>query len=257
MNLLQVEKVTKHFGGVQALAGVSLDVEEGKLTSLIGPNGSGKTTLFNLITGIYQPTSGNIGFANRELRGLSSYKICLLGISRTFQIQQLFNELTALENVMVGCHSWSSAGFLSTGFCLPRAQREERSIIEESEKILGFLGLAERGKEKAQNLSYGEQRLLEIGKGLAARPRLLLLDEPAAGLNKQETAMLGKTLRKIIERGVTILLVEHDMSLVMGVSDYIVVFHQGQNLCAGEPGVVSRDPRVIAAYLGGDAGGIS
>lgn len=255
MHLLRIDKVSKHFGGVQALAGVSLDIEEGKLTSLIGPNGSGKTTLFNVITGIYKSDRGKIGFAQHELSRMPPHKICSLGITRTFQIQQLFNEMSALENVMVGCHSWSRAGFLSTGLRLPRAQREEQTIMKESKKVLEFLALDNRAQEKAQNLSYGEQRLLEIGKALAARPRLLLLDEPAAGLNKEETAMLGKTLRKIVESRVTILLVEHDVSLVMEISDYVIVLHQGEKLFAGEPEKVRRNPRVIAAYLGGEADG--
>lgn len=252
MSLLTIENVSKRFGGVQALAGVSLEVEEGKLTSLIGPNGSGKTTLFNLITGVYRSDTGHIQFAGRNLLRLPAHKICQTGVTRTFQIQQLFTELTVLENVMVGCHWTSEGGFFTIGIRTPGSRREERRVREEAMQILDFLGLADRAEDKANSLSYGEQRLLEIGKALAARPRLLLLDEPAAGFNKHEKARLSETLRKILRRGITVFLVEHDMSLVMSVSDHIVVFHQGEKLCSGEPKAVSCDQRVIAAYLGSD-----
>lgn len=252
MSLLKIENTSKRFGGVRALAGVSLEIEEGKLTSLIGPNGSGKTTLFNLITGVYRSDSGRIEFAGRDLLRQPPHKICEAGVARTFQIQQLFTELTVLENVMVGCHWWSKGGFLGIGLRTPGSRQEERRVREEAEKILDFLGLSGRGEDKARNLSYGEQRLLEIGKALAARPRLLLLDEPAAGFNKQDKVRLRETLRNILRRGITVFLVEHDMSLVMSVSDHVVVFHQGEKLCSGEPQAVSCDSRVIAAYLGSD-----
>ena len=252
MKILRIENLSKRFGGVQALSKISLELEQGKLTSLIGPNGSGKTTLPNLITGVYRSDSGSIEFEGRNLQQMPPYSLCGAGISRTFQIQQLFNELTVMENIMVGCHWWAKSGVWSVGWRTPGARREEQAIQEEAQGILNFVGLGERAHELAQNLSYGEQRLLEIGKALAARPRLLLLDEPAAGFNHQETFRLGVLLRDIIKKGITILLVEHDMPLVMSISDQIIVFHQGEKLCSGNPQEISQDPRVIAAYLGGD-----
>lgn len=251
--ILSVENLQKSFGGIQAIDSLDFSISQGQVKSVIGPNGAGKTTLFNLITGIYRPSDGILRFNGKILNGLKPYRIARLGISRTFQNLQLFANMTVLENVMVGRHSLTSAGLLSTGLRLSRMRREEKNIRKKALEELSFMGLETKPELEAVSLPLGEQKLLEIARALATSPRLLLLDEPAAGLNIRETEKLSQTILKIRDRGITIILVEHDMSLVMEISDEILVLNYGSKIAEGPPREIQRNREVIAAYLGEEA----
>jgi branched-chain amino acid transport system ATP-binding protein len=245
-----VEKVTKSFGGVTALSEVTTEIRPGIITSLIGPNGAGKTTLFNVITGFYPPTSGRVLLEGRPIHNMPPHQVAALGVSRTFQTALLFDEMTVLENVLVGQHRSLAAGFFASALALPRVGALEQMGRAEAMHYLEFVGLSRQANSLAGSLPYGKKRLLEMARALASKPRFLLLDEPAAGLNNEETASLGGLITRIKAMGVTVLLVEHDMSLVMDISDHVVVLNFGKKLTEGPPQKVRADRQVIEAYLG-------
>jgi branched-chain amino acid transport system ATP-binding protein len=248
--LLEVDNVTMQFGGLTALGDVSFTIEPGEILGLIGPNGAGKTTCFNVMTGVYQATKGHVRFDGRALGKLDRHKITRLGIARTFQNIRLFPEMTALENVTVGCDAHSRCSVISSMLHLPKQRREEKASRARAEELLTFMGIADRADDAAKNLPYGYQRRLEIARALATGPKLLCLDEPAAGFNPAEKADLMRLIRTIRDQGYTILLIEHDMNLVMGVTDRIVVLEFGRKIAEGTPVEVRANPAVIAAYLG-------
>ncbi len=248
--LLEVRSLHRYFGGLQAVQDVSFGVAAGRIKAVIGPNGAGKTTLFNVISGHLPPTAGEVRLDGRTITGLQPFRIAERGIGRTFQTTRLFPRMTVLENVMVGRHTRSRAGFCSGLLGLPAACREERRIREKALEILQTLGLASLRDTAAGNLAFGQQRWVELARALAAEPRLLLLDEPAAGLNLHETDSLAELILKIRGWGVTILLVEHDMGMVMNISDEVVVLSYGRKLTEGSPQAVQADPQVVAVYLG-------
>ena len=250
--LLEVDDVTLRFGGVTALDGVSFHIEEGEILGLIGPNGAGKTTCFNVTTGVYTPTSGEVRFRGTTLTGMKKFKITKLGIARTFQNIRLFGAMTALENVLVGIDAQNRTGLLSALFRLPRHRREEEEGHARAMELLSFMGLADRADELASNLPYGDQRRLEIARAMATKPKLLCLDEPAAGFNPAEKVELMNLIRRVRDQGFTVLLIEHDMRLVMGVTDRIVVLEFGKKIAEGAPAEIRDNPAVIAAYLGVD-----
>ncbi len=250
MTLLSVRGVDKRFGGLQAVGGVSFDVAKGSIKALIGPNGAGKTTLFNLISGVIPPDCGEIVFDGTPVQGMQPFEIAALGMARTFQHIRLFPKMTVLENVMVGRHVHSRAGFFAGMLSLPFTWGEERRIREKALDVLELLGIADIAQAEATSLAYGQQRVVELGRALACEPRLLLLDEPAAGLNMRETNDMGRLISRIREMGFTVLLVEHDMSLVMKISDEVVVLCYGEKIADDRPLAIQKNREVIRVYLG-------
>lgn len=251
--ILEVRGLTKRFGGVTALAEVEFSVMPGTIHALIGPNGSGKTTCLHAISGIYKPTAGVVALEGEIITGRRPYELAGLGLTRTFQRSQIFPRLTVLENVMIGQHAWRKANILAGALALGASRREDAAARRFALGLLSFLGIADRADQVAGNLPHGLQRLLEIARALAARPRIILLDEPAAGLTGNEVEELDNRLRRIQELGITVLLIEHDMRLVMGISDHVTVLDSGQVICSGTPDEVQANPRVIEAYLGQSA----
>jgi branched-chain amino acid transport system ATP-binding protein len=250
-NILLAENVRKEFGGLVAVSDLDFTIPERSIVSLIGPNGAGKTTFFNMLTGVYKPTSGGIAFDETDITGKPPHAITKRGIGRTFQNIRLFPQMTATENVLVGMHSRLRGGILGSIFGTPRVRREEREAHEKARTLLRYAGLGRVDDELAENLSYGDQRRLELARALATEPKLLLLDEPTAGMNPQETATFTDFLAKLRgERPITILLIEHDMKVVMGISERVTVLDYGEKIAEGTPGEIQSNERVIEAYLG-------
>jgi len=252
MALLEVENVRRRFGGLVAVDGVSFAVTAGQIKAIIGPNGAGKTTLFNMISGLLSLDAGRIAFKGRAITGFQPYQVARAGISRTFQDPSLFSRMNVLENVMVGRHSRTRCESFQCCLRFPGQRREEAGIREAAQAHLEYVGLAHRAASSAGALAFGERRMVELARALATEPELLLLDEPASGLNTREKAGLGQLIRRIRDRGVTILLVEHDMTLVMDLSDEILVLHNGTPIAEGKPQEIQSHPQVISVYLGGE-----
>ncbi len=250
--LLQIRNLNKRFAGVQAIFDLSFEVTRGSVTSIIGPNGAGKTTLINMISGVFSPSDGDILFNGKSLKGLKPHQVAARGIARTFQTVELFGKMTVHENVMLGRHLKSRKGLLSAAFRLPGVFREEADIRARALSVLERVGIAGYAHMKAANLPLGEQKLLEVARALASEPKLLLLDEPAAGLNEVETRKAGEMIMGLSKQGVTVILVEHDMKMVMSISDEILVLNYGAKIAEGPPVSIRTDPGVIKAYLGDD-----
>ena len=249
---LRVSALSKAFGGVMAVDQVSFDLEAGKVNSIIGPNGAGKTTLLNLLTGVYAPSAGEVAFEGADVTGLAPHLLAARGMARTFQNLQIFFNMSALENVMVGRHLRERAGWLAAMLRSRRLAEGERASREEAAELMRFVGLGDYLGAEADAMPYGALKRLEIARALGGRPKLLLLDEPAAGLNQTETQAINALIVRLAKSGVTVVLVEHNMRLVMGVSDHIVVLDYGRKLCEGSAEQVRHDPRVIEAYLGSE-----
>jgi len=250
MSILEVNNLRKEFAGLVAVADVSFAINRGEIAAIIGPNGAGKTTTFNLLSGVTDATSGEVRYDGQVISGLKSYQITPLGVVRTFQNVRLFHNMTVMENVMTGHHIRVKPKMLTAAIRLPKFFRQEQITMEYSIKLLDFVGLEEKAQLMADQLPYGQQRLLEIARALATQPKLLLLDEPAAGLNLKETTELSRLIRRIQRQGITIILVEHDMELVMGIADRIIVLDRGQKIAEGTPEEIRNDQKVITAYLG-------
>lgn len=248
--ILEVQDLTKMFGGVKAQDQISFSIEKGIVCGLIGPNGAGKTTLFNMITGIYRPDAGKVVFNGRDIKRTPVHKLVKAGVARTFQHVELFSSMTLLENILVGMHVRTKAGFWAAVTRIPAMKREERQSRRRAEELLEFTGLCADAHKMAGDLPAGRQKTAQIARALASEPLLLLLDEPAAGLNPVETHALGKLIQKIKQSGITMMLVEHDMSLAMGMSDKVVVLDQGKKLAEGTPRQIQRNEAVMSAYLG-------
>jgi len=253
MPLLEVQDLHRSFGGLRVHAGLDFGVNEGAIFAVIGPNGAGKTTLFQMISGLLRPNAGDIRFEGESLVGIPPHRIALRGIGRTFQTPHLFNDVSCLENVMVGLHARLRAGFFANGFTVPWSRREETWARTEALKFLDFTGLGGDAALLAGSLPFGKQRLLEFARALAGKPRLLMLDEPAAGLNDAEVDELKRLIFQVRDEGCTVLLIEHHMDLVMEVSDHVVVISDGKCIASGHPDIVRADPAVIEAYLGARA----
>jgi len=251
--IMEIDRVSKRFGGVAALDAVSFRVFEGQITALIGPNGAGKTTLLNIVAGTLAPSAGQVRYREKRLNGRTPQERVRLGIARTFQQALIFGRLTVLENVMVGCHLRGQSGLLEAALRLPRCRREEEDVYLDSLRYINYVGLGSRADEPAASLPFGQQRLLAVSRALASDPRVLLLDEPGAGLNRLEKNDLADLIGRIRDMGVTVLLVEHDMELVMRLADWVVVLNHGTRLAQGRPEEVRRNRDVIEAYLGVEA----
>ncbi|WP_458415306.1 ABC transporter ATP-binding protein [Schinkia sp. CFF1] len=248
--ILKVEKLTRQFGGVLAVNDVSFEVKKGEIFAVIGPNGAGKTTLFNMITGVLPSSSGNVYFNEKKLTGLKPYQIAKAGVTRTFQNLEVFSNMSVIENVMTGAHLTMKTNMFTAGFRLPMVVKEEHKIMKKAMECLERVGIADLAYEVSESLPYGNQRLLEIARAAASNPKLILLDEPMAGLNSEESRQLVEVILKMREEGMTFIFVEHDMETVMSISDRLVVLDNGVKIGEGTPDEIYQNPKVVAAYLG-------